>query len=58
MEQKRQKCEIYTRVVGFLSPLSQWNPGKKAEFADRKTYDRQLKNESDGETELKNEISC
>lgn len=42
MEKKRQKCEVYSRVVGFLSPLSQWNIGKKSEFVDRKTYDQQL----------------
>ncbi|NLM96794.1 MAG: hypothetical protein GX175_04120 [Halanaerobiaceae bacterium] len=41
-EQKRQKCEIYSRVVGFLTPVSQWNRGKKEEFKDRKTYDRVL----------------
>lgn len=43
MVKKRQKCEIYSRVVGFLSPVSQWNPGKKAEFNDRQTYDTLLK---------------
>ena len=26
---ERQKCEIYSRVVGFLTPVSQWNRGKK-----------------------------
>lgn len=39
---KRQKCEIYSRVVGFLTPVSQWNHGKKEEFKDRKTYDKIL----------------
>lgn len=34
----RQPCEVYSRVVGYLSPTSQWNPGKKAELADRKVY--------------------
>ncbi len=34
----RQKCEVYSRVVGYLSPVSQWNVGKKAEWSDRKTY--------------------
>jgi hypothetical protein len=24
-------------VVGYLRPLKQWNDGKQAEFADRKT---------------------
>ncbi len=32
-------CEIYSRVVGFLRPVDQWNRGKKAEFAMRKTYE-------------------
>lgn len=30
--------EIYSRVTGYLRPVSQWNKGKKAEFAMRKTY--------------------
>ncbi len=41
-EQKRQPCEIYSRVVGYLRPVSQWNDGKQAEFDDRKEYDKQL----------------
>ena len=28
-------CEVYSRVVGYLRPLSQWNKGKQAEFNDR-----------------------
>jgi anaerobic ribonucleoside-triphosphate reductase len=39
----RQACEIYSRVVGYLRPTSQWNDGKQAEFVERKTYDKQLK---------------
>lgn len=34
----RVKCEIYSRVVGYMSPVSRWNPGKRSEFADRKTF--------------------
>lgn len=44
MERKRQKCQVYSRVVGFLSPISQWNLGKKAEFTDRQTYDHIVTN--------------
>ncbi len=33
-----QKCEIYSRVVGYLRPVAQWNEGKQAEFSDRKTF--------------------
>jgi anaerobic ribonucleoside-triphosphate reductase len=35
---KRQACEVYSRVVGYLRPVSQWNPGKEAEFYKRRTY--------------------
>ena len=35
---KKMPCEIYSRVVGYMRPLNQWNPGKRSEFADRKTY--------------------
>lgn len=34
-----ESCEVYSRVVGFLRPVQQWNNGKKAEFAMRKQYD-------------------
>lgn len=55
MEKKRQKCEIYSRVVGFLSPLSQWNVGKKAEFNDRKTFDAVV---VEAKTAEKSECCC
>ena len=37
-ESKRTKCEVYSRVVGYLRPVSQYNPGKKSEFKDRKVF--------------------
>ncbi len=37
-----QACEVYSRIVGYLRPVNQWNPGKQAEFKDRKNY--KLKN--------------
>lgn len=40
---KRQPCEVYSRVVGYLRPVTQWNKGKKAEFYDRREYDKQLR---------------
>jgi hypothetical protein len=27
-----QDCEVYSRVVGYLRPVKQWNAGKKAEM--------------------------
>jgi ribonucleoside-triphosphate reductase (formate) len=32
--------EVYSRVVGYLRPVDQWNDGKQAEFGMRKTFDR------------------
>jgi ribonucleoside-triphosphate reductase len=31
--------EVYSRIVGYLRPVSQWNEGKKAEFKLRTTFD-------------------
>jgi anaerobic ribonucleoside-triphosphate reductase len=35
-------CEVYSRVVGYLRPVDQWNDGKQAEFAIRRTFDRSV----------------
>lgn len=35
---QRQKTEIYSRCVGYLSPLSRWNNGKLSEYKDRQNY--------------------
>jgi len=35
---KRQRCEVYSRVVGYIRPISQWNIGKQAEWDDRKMF--------------------
>lgn len=34
----KAKTEVYSRVVGFYRPVSQWNNGKQEEFKERKTY--------------------
>ena len=34
-----EATEVYSRVVGFLRPVSQWNKGKQAEFEMREHYD-------------------
>ena len=34
----KQETEIYSRVVGYLRPVKQWNAGKQAEFKMRKTF--------------------
>ena len=35
---KRVPVDCYSRVVGFYTPVRLWNKGKKAEWAERKTY--------------------
>jgi ribonucleoside-triphosphate reductase len=34
-------CEIYSRVVGYLRPVNQWNKGKQEEFSLRKMFSLQ-----------------
>jgi anaerobic ribonucleoside-triphosphate reductase len=38
LEAKRTKCDIYSRVVGYVRPVRQWNKGKQSEFKDRKLF--------------------
>jgi len=38
LKTKRQKCEIYSRVVGYVRRTDAWNYGKQAEFQDRKLF--------------------
>ena len=33
-----QNTEVYSRVVGYLRPVNQWNDGKRAEFTIRKRF--------------------
>lgn len=33
-----QSCEVYSRIVGYLRPVGQWNEGKQQEFKERKEY--------------------
>jgi len=34
-DSERQECEIWTRVMGYYRPVSEFNIGKKAEHAER-----------------------
>ena len=33
-----RKTEVYSRVVGYIRPVDQWNKGKQAEYADRAEF--------------------
>jgi anaerobic ribonucleoside-triphosphate reductase len=37
-DEDRQPCEIWSRVMGYHRPITEWNKGKKSEFASRKLY--------------------
>ncbi len=36
---KRTKTEVYSRIVGYLRPVSGWNKGKQQEWRDRAVFD-------------------
>ena len=33
-----KECEVYSRVVGYIRPVRNWNAGKQEEFKERKTF--------------------
>jgi ribonucleoside-triphosphate reductase (formate) len=37
-----EDCQVYSRVVGKIAPISRWNLGKKQEFKDRLEYDDKI----------------
>lgn len=36
----KTKCEVFSRVVGYIRPIENWNDSKQAEFHDRQLFDR------------------
>jgi ribonucleoside-triphosphate reductase len=50
-------CEVYSRIVGYLRPVSQWNDGKQAEYRIRKTFDEKGKvNLYNDELQIKKDV--
>ncbi len=41
-EHERQRCEVWTRVMGYHRPVSAFNPGKQSEYAERKQFVERL----------------
>lgn len=35
---QRTPCEVFSRSMGFIRPVSNFNIGKFAEFSERKTF--------------------
>lgn len=44
-DDERQPCEIWTRVMGYHRPVSEFNKGKKAEFSTRQCFKESKPNE-------------
>ena len=40
----KTKCEVYSRICGYLRPTKDWNEGKQAEFSDRTSFKLGVKN--------------
>ena len=37
-EARKIPCEVYSRIVGYLRPVRNWNDGKRQEFKDRRMF--------------------
>ena len=37
-DSERQRCEVWTRVMGYHRPLSSFNKGKKSEHFERQHF--------------------
>jgi hypothetical protein len=38
-DDERQRCEVWTRVMGYHRPVASFNTGKKGEFAERRHFE-------------------
>ena len=47
--EQRTECEVWTRVMGYFRPVSQFNVGKKSEYNERVCLNSQ---------KLANQVSC
>ena len=37
-DNERQRCEVWTRVMGYHRPVSEFNPGKQSEHRERRHF--------------------
>ena len=55
----KTKCEIFSRVVGYIRPVEAWHEGKAAEFGDRVLFKIfNSKEEANQQTSIKQSISA
>ncbi|WP_048305662.1 anaerobic ribonucleoside-triphosphate reductase [Halomonas sp. PR-M31] len=42
--EQRQRCEVWTRVMGYHRPVSQFNVGKQSEHRERRHFSETMLN--------------
>lgn len=52
----QKNTEVFSRIVGYLRPVSQWNEGKKAEFKMRTTFDTVKNSRESGPGSAKHQV--
>lgn len=40
-QEQRQRCEVWTRVMGYHRPVTAFNPGKQSEHRERQHFNEQ-----------------
>ena len=45
-DDERQRCEVWTRVMGYHRPMASFNTGKKGEFHERTYFDERSCNKA------------
>ena len=55
-KKQQKKTEVFSRIVGYLRPVSQWNEGKKAEFKLRTNFDLHKQQKKDSSPIAKSHI--
>ena len=45
-DDERQRCEVWTRVMGYHRPVASFNRGKQSEFRERTFFDETAAAES------------
>ncbi len=38
-DEERQRCEVWTRVMGYHRPVASFNIGKRGEFQERRCFE-------------------
>lgn len=41
-DSERQRCEVWTRVMGYHRPVASFNTGKKGEFNERRCFEERV----------------